>query len=453
MDNCYGQFGWKEFYRNRKDILAEFDKIKELTINRPVRVAHGQAVEAYIRKWLSEFLPKKYGVTSGFIIPDLYDDSKKIYHYDIIIYNVLESPVLWSEGNIDDSEQGKYRAIPAKYVMAVYEVKSRLTKENATEALDKLDEVKEIYHQLNSNYSCGIIFIDLMKSDNYKDSILKELFRGKDIYHFTGGIILRFEGDSSCTGLLTLMHNDSNENIHNIKNECKPLARVIDDLEIYMTEDRKLKLESKNCGVTITKTDEKSWSISKIYSVTYSEENLSLFLNWSRNNFTEFCKRLLANLEGIPLIHSSSLSFGTIFDSVETKMAQPQSLEPIDGFPYVKLNLYKGGKNDELYCFNDDYNNSSLTIWMKFENHSQVDVILSDDSFESQLELKAMQYGVKQLNFHINVPADYENVHSFIESKKLTFKYRTVYYFNETEKEFYSVEAEIKIHKNEISIL
>ena len=61
MDECYGQFGWREFHRNRKDILAEFDKIAEQTLSRPVRTAHGTGVEAYLRKWLSEFLPKKFG--------------------------------------------------------------------------------------------------------------------------------------------------------------------------------------------------------------------------------------------------------------------------------------------------------------------------------------------------------------------------------------------------------
>jgi hypothetical protein len=79
LKNCFGQQGWKEFHRNRKDILAEFDKILEQTANRPVRVAHGQGVEAYIRKWLAEFLPKKYGVTSGYIIPSLYDDKGILY--------------------------------------------------------------------------------------------------------------------------------------------------------------------------------------------------------------------------------------------------------------------------------------------------------------------------------------------------------------------------------------
>ena len=52
LENCYGQHGWKEFYRNRKDILAEFDKILEQTSNRPIQVAHGQGVEAYFRKWI-----------------------------------------------------------------------------------------------------------------------------------------------------------------------------------------------------------------------------------------------------------------------------------------------------------------------------------------------------------------------------------------------------------------
>jgi hypothetical protein len=142
VDGCFGQQGWKEFHRNRKDILHEFDKILELTSNRPIRVAHGQGVEAYIRKWLAEFLPKKFSVTSGYIISALFDDlfgSAKIYHYDIIIYNHLEAPVLWTEGNQDNSEQGKFRAVPAKYVYAVYEVKSRLTKKNVVDAFNKLD--------------------------------------------------------------------------------------------------------------------------------------------------------------------------------------------------------------------------------------------------------------------------------------------------------------------------
>jgi hypothetical protein len=125
MDQCFGQPGWKEFHRNRKNILAEFDKIREQIENRPVKTAHGVGVEAYLRKWLAEFLPKKYSVTSGYIIPTLYNDAGvTLYHYDIIIYNVLEAPVLWTEGNEDNSEQGKYRAIPAEHVVAVYEVKA-----------------------------------------------------------------------------------------------------------------------------------------------------------------------------------------------------------------------------------------------------------------------------------------------------------------------------------------
>lgn len=50
MKDSFGQHGWKEFHRNRKNILDEYDKVIEQTSNRPVKVAHGYAVEAYIRK-------------------------------------------------------------------------------------------------------------------------------------------------------------------------------------------------------------------------------------------------------------------------------------------------------------------------------------------------------------------------------------------------------------------
>lgn len=114
MNKCFGMHGWREFRQNRKDILAEFDRLREITQNRPVQMAHGQGVEAYLRKWLSEFLPKKWAITSGYVIPILYKDNIKLYHYDIIIYDCLNAPVLWTEGNQDDSVQGKSRAIPAK---------------------------------------------------------------------------------------------------------------------------------------------------------------------------------------------------------------------------------------------------------------------------------------------------------------------------------------------------
>ncbi len=76
---CYGSYGWKEFNQNKENILNEFDRVKALIDRRPVKTAHGVAVEAFIRNWLAEYLPKKYSVTSGYVIPDVFDFNYKLY--------------------------------------------------------------------------------------------------------------------------------------------------------------------------------------------------------------------------------------------------------------------------------------------------------------------------------------------------------------------------------------
>lgn len=308
LENCYGQHGWKEFYINRKDILHEFDKLFEQTSNRPIQVAHGQGVEAYIRKWLSEFLPKKYGVTSGYIIPNLYNDSGVIYHFDIIIYNQLEAPVLWTEGNEDQNSQGKYRAIPAKNVIAVYEVKSRFTKKNVKDSIDKLNQTKDFIDQLDKLFTSGIIFIELRKSDVNKKIIVKELIKGRSVPGFIGGMILRYEGDETCTGIVRIFDTDpkqANDNEH-----LTPIAKPIDELNIFLTEDGSLKLAERGAGAKFVATSDKNWSVAKSYGVVYSETDKSIHLDWSRTGFSDFCIDLLCNLEGIAFNDKSKPSSG-----------------------------------------------------------------------------------------------------------------------------------------------
>jgi hypothetical protein len=297
LENCYGQQGWKEFNRNRIDILSEFDKILEQNENRPVQVAHGRGVEAYLRKWLSEFLPKKFGVTSGFIIPDLYDDSKLIYHFDIIIFNQLDAPILWIEGNEDQNEQGKYRAIPAKHVISVYEVKSRLNKSNIIDALKKLNQTKDFSDQLHPLYSCGVIFIDLKESDNNNDTIIKELLKGKDVFGFSGGMVLRYEGDNSCIGLIKFFDIELKDSIEN--KHYTPIAKPIDDLKIYGIEDGSLQLAEQGSGATLVATSKNTWSVVKTYGVMYNEGIKTVQLDWSRSYFSDFCIDLLSALEGL----------------------------------------------------------------------------------------------------------------------------------------------------------
>jgi hypothetical protein len=446
LDNCYGQHGWREFYRNRKNILDEFDKILEQTANRPIQVAHGQGVEAYLRKWLSEFLPKKYGITSGYIIPDLYDDSGKIYHYDIIIYNRLDAPVLWTEGNEDNSEQGKYRAIPARHVIAVYEVKSRLTKSNVSKSLDKLSQTKDFSDQLNPLYSCGVIFIELKESDNNRESIIKELIKGKDVFGFSGGMVLRYEGDDTCTALINIFDVEQTE--ENKNNRCQPLAKPIDDLNIYLTEDGSLQIAEKGGGGKLVGSSKNSWYMSKEYSVIFNEGNKSVYLTWSRSNFSDFCIDLLRTLEGLQC-NDKTPRFGQIFDSIERKKAPTQSATPEKGKPFLDLKLYEGDEHGEKLKIDSD----TISFLVFVENKGDVAAIISDDSFKSSCELEPGKSAIKPVSLKIEDNNKYNSIMEFLKEGPVEIPYRLVYYPINTDKEFCAIEKNIRITECDIEFI
>ncbi|HBE21286.1 MAG TPA: hypothetical protein DEG17_05030 [Cyanobacteria bacterium UBA11149] len=453
MDNCYGQHGWKEFLRNRKDILNEFDKVLEQTKNRPIHVAHGQAVEAYIRKWLAEFIPKKYAVTSGYIIPNLYDDSgkSKIYHYDIIIYNCLEAPVLWTEGNEDNSEQGKYRAIPAKHVVAVYEVKSRLTKDNVADALNKLNQTKDFSNQLNQNYTCGAIFIDLKESDSNKESILKELHKGASVFGFSGGMVLRYEGDDTPTGIISLFNTDPNSEAESIHR--KPLAKRIDDLKIYITEEGNLECAEPGGGAIFVATAENTWSVSKLYGVAYKEGSLSVYLSWSRSNFSKFCINLLSALEGLAYNDKNRPSFGMVFDKIERKNAIPQPARPKDGFPFLKVSSVVSVGNGKKFDIN--YEEKTIEFWVEVENQSKVEVTISDDFFRTNCVLLGEDKAIKPVKLIAKVKDDSGdfNFENLLREEGLEMQYRLVYYPTQGEREFFVIEKNVKISDSHIEFV
>ncbi len=446
MEGSFGQHGWKEFNRNRKDILSELDKILEQTENRPIQVAHGHGVEAYLRKWLSEFLPKKYGVTSGYIIPNLYGDSLKLYHYDIIIYNQLEAPILWTEGNFDQSEQGKYRAIPAKHTVAVYEVKSRLTKSNVTDALNKLNQTSDFSSQLNSFYSCGIIFIDLKESENNNESIIKELIKGKDIIGFTGGLILRYEGDHSSTGLIRLFDIKPEDNVDN--KHYKPIAKPIDGLNIYLTEEDCLQIAEQGGGAKLVATSNNNWSVSKTYGIICKEGTKSIHIDWSRSNFSDFCIDLISSLEGLVFNDKNRPSFGQVFDKIERRKAPLQGKEKENGKPFLVLKLYEDGEHGNKLTINSD----SVTFMVSIENNGEATATLSDDLFKNKCELPAGKKAVKPVTLQIQTNKTDKTLDELLKTEPLELPYRVVYYFDETKKEYLSIETQVRIFKNEITI-
>jgi hypothetical protein len=130
--------GWRQFLTSRQEILDAYDRAKERAKSHETETHHGRVAEAQFRTWLSGFLPKKYGVTSGYIVSPGLGHDQKTPHYDVIIYDSQNSPVLWIEGDPDRSEQGRSIAIPVEYVRCVLEVKSRFSSSTAADAIEHL---------------------------------------------------------------------------------------------------------------------------------------------------------------------------------------------------------------------------------------------------------------------------------------------------------------------------
>lgn len=196
--------GWKQFLVARDEMLSAYDRARELNRKRTVQTKHGVVAEAEFRKWLSNFLPKRYGVTSGYIISPGIPNSENTVHYDVIIYDQLESPILWIDGSPDSSEQGKSLAIPVEYVRGIIEVKSAFNKKSAKKAVEQLAKLKphmaktEPINQplklyLPPNFFCAAVFFELREKDDNDFSALDELTGAASLRGFYGGFILRTE--------------------------------------------------------------------------------------------------------------------------------------------------------------------------------------------------------------------------------------------------------------------
>jgi len=213
--------GWSQFLTARKEMLDAFDQAREKTRTHEVETFHGRVAEAEFRKWLSAFLPKRYGVTSGYIVSSGLKSTDKTPHYDVIIYDQLESPVLWVEDYPDVSSQGRSLAIPVEYVKGVLEVKSTFSSTTVGEAIEHLkdllplmggpDEPSERYKlHLAPTFSCGLVFFDLKSDSQYSETALSKIISGMELRGFFGGVILRGEGHTKpVTGRLSLLRSET----------------------------------------------------------------------------------------------------------------------------------------------------------------------------------------------------------------------------------------------------
>ncbi|MDF2953058.1 MAG: hypothetical protein OD816_000303 [Thermodesulfobacterium sp.] len=271
-----GTQGWKQFLAAKQEMLYQYDLAKIYTEAHSVKVAHGKVAEAIFRKWLSEFLPKRFGVTSGRIISPAFKDDKKAPHYDVIIYDQLCSPVLWIEEIPDFSAQGKIRALPVEYVYAVIEVKANLTPKTASDAVKKLEELQPLLQKVDKleerykkyfppNFCSAIVFFELKKDFEFNPKIFNNLIPEKLPRGYIGGLILKGEGlDINNTGRFHVLESKT-------------------PIQTTVGRDKESLLKGSPLSDSFKRKE---------------EEYICLFLNWSPANFSMFAFDLIAILNG-----------------------------------------------------------------------------------------------------------------------------------------------------------
>jgi hypothetical protein len=202
--NEWKSVAWQQFLTARRELLAQYDQALIHARAQAVSTHHGVVAEAAVRNWLERFLPKRYGVTSGFI-KSQDPKSAMTSHFDVIIYEQLESPVLWTELNKDKSEGGLTRVIPAEHVRAIIEVKSALSRRTLRAASDKLRQLDPLFSGLNTlgehypqfmpvNTVLSMLFFEL-RSEDAADQEVLNLVRDLEFPRvFYGPVILRGEG-------------------------------------------------------------------------------------------------------------------------------------------------------------------------------------------------------------------------------------------------------------------
>jgi hypothetical protein len=205
MNARVGTQGWRQFLTAKQQILDAFDRARTYASGHETQTYHGRAVESEVRRWLTEFLPKRYGVTAGYVISQATTDSVRAPHFDVIIYDQLESPILWTEAHPDAAPEGRSRGVPAEHVRAVYEVKSALNFRAAHAALTHLRDLAPLLQDVDAPgdpsprflpaaFFCGVVFVELRTADQFDERALSALTPLPPLRGFAGGIVLRGQG-------------------------------------------------------------------------------------------------------------------------------------------------------------------------------------------------------------------------------------------------------------------
>jgi hypothetical protein len=268
--------GWRQFLTARAEMLAAFDSARTKAKAHEVETYHGKVAEAELRSWLSSFLPKRYGVTPGYIVSQGMKSETKAPHFDVIIYDALESPVLWIEGDPDQSKAGRSMAIPAEFALGVLEVKATMTAQSTRKAIEHLSDLKPLMQgfdtpsdryklYLPDRFYCGIVHFQLCKNSEHSESALSSIMGGVELRGFLGGLVLRGEGHSlPFSGRMSLL------------NSKNPIKSTIG-------KNKQSLLDSSPLSATVKVTE---------------ELHLGTMLSWTEFAFSQFAFDILAIMQG-----------------------------------------------------------------------------------------------------------------------------------------------------------
>ncbi len=157
-----------------KEFQSIFNQTAEVYENPPAR---GGPREQEVRKYLKNHLPRKYGVTTGKVMSRDGGLSRQI---DILIYDVMNCPILYSEQRGEE-----YQIIPADGVIANIEVKSIVDLDTAHSIVKNIESFKKEVEG-NDKAVAGFFgyatpaFKSEAEFHNYQDN-LQDIFSAKQL--------------------------------------------------------------------------------------------------------------------------------------------------------------------------------------------------------------------------------------------------------------------------------
>ena len=211
--------GAESFYAERKAILDDYDKAKGQTKDDLVKVDHGHTAESLWRDWLRKFLPKRFGVTKGYIITSSLKYEGPLEEWDVLIYDRLESPVLFARGGPKSPPEETRLAIPVEHVRGVVEVKATLNVSSAKEVREKLDKLRGFVGTNNSTeypeflmppFACSAVFFETAVKDSaeYKRSLSQLVHLCEGPTQPFGFLVLRSQNHPDHCAMLHYIEGD-----------------------------------------------------------------------------------------------------------------------------------------------------------------------------------------------------------------------------------------------------